>query len=44
MEVTKFIDNKMQYTLEKLKGNGKEQQKFVESAEQIKGQTEINVY
>lgn len=42
--MTKFIDNKMQYTLEKLKGSGKEQQKFVESVEQIKGQIEINAY
>lgn len=26
----KFIDNKLQFTLEELQGNGKEQQKFVE--------------
>lgn len=40
----KFTDDKMQFTLEELQCNGKEQQKFVESAEQIKWQIEICVY
>lgn len=39
----KFIDNKIQFALEELRGSGKEQQKFMESTEQIKWQFEINV-
>lgn len=41
--MTKFTHDKMQFTLEKLHGNGEEHQKLMESVRQIKWQIKIDV-
>lgn len=41
--MTKFTDDKTQFTVEKLHGNGEEHQKLMESVRQIKWQIKIEV-
>lgn len=41
--MTEFTDDKSQFTLEKLEGNGEEHQKLMASVKQIKWQIKINV-